>query len=139
MAYYASAFTIPPHESGNERHPLISGVTSTSLGTLVSRVLGVVRESAAAGLLGLSNDGIMDAYVVAFRIPNLFRRLFGEGAMTASYLPEFAATLEHNRQSAWELLSTTGVLLAAALIVLVDSRPRGFVDCFGSSTAIRPP
>jgi putative peptidoglycan lipid II flippase len=102
-----------------ERHPLISGVTSTSLGTLVSRVLGVVRESAAAGLLGLSKDGIMDAYVVAFRIPNLFRRLFGEGAMTASYLPEFAASLERDRQSAWKLLSAAGVLLAAGLVALV--------------------
>jgi putative peptidoglycan lipid II flippase len=102
-----------------ERHPLFSGVTSTSLGTLASRLLGVVRESAAAGLLGLSKDGIMDAYVVAFRIPNLFRRLFGEGAMTASYLPEFAANLERNRQSAWKLLSAAGVLLAAALVALV--------------------
>src|SRR5882672_8002373 len=102
-----------------DRHPLLAGVTATSLGTLASRVLGVVRESAAAALLGLSKDGIMDAYVVAFRIPNLFRRLFGEGAMTASYLPEFAANLERDRQSAWRLLSAAGVLLAAALVVLV--------------------
>jgi putative peptidoglycan lipid II flippase len=101
------------------RHPLISGVTSTSLGTLASRVLGVVRESAAAGLLGLSKDGIMDAYVVAFRIPNLFRRLFGEGAMTASFLPEFAASLERDRREAWRLVSAAGVLLAAALVAIV--------------------
>src|SRR6516164_4817814 len=99
----------------SQRHPLFSGVTSTSLGTLSSRVLGVVRESAAAGLLGLSKDGIMDAYVVAFRIPNLFRRLFGEGAMTASYLPVFAAELERDRRSAWRLASAVGLMLAAAL------------------------
>jgi putative peptidoglycan lipid II flippase len=104
--------------SESERHPLFSGVTSTSLGTLASRVLGVVRESAAAGLLGLSKDGIMDAYVVAFRIPNLFRRLFGEGAMTASYLPEFAAELERDRRAAWRLASAAGVLLAVALVLL---------------------
>ncbi len=104
--------------SESERHPLFSGVTSTGLGTLASRVLGVVRESAAAGLLGLSKDGIMDAYVVAFRIPNLFRRLFGEGAMTASYLPEFAAELERDRRAAWRLASAAGVLLAAGLVLL---------------------
>ena len=102
----------------SERHPLFSGVTSTSLGTLASRVLGVVRESAAAGLLGLSKDGIMDAYVVAFRIPNLFRRLFGEGAMTASYLPVFTADLERDRRSAWRLASAAAVLLAATLVLL---------------------
>lgn len=101
------------------RHPLFSGVTSTSLGTLASRVLGVVRESAAAGLLGLSNGGIMDAYVVAFRIPNLFRRLFGEGAMTASFLPELAASLERDRREAWRLVSAAAVLLAAALVAIV--------------------
>jgi putative peptidoglycan lipid II flippase len=103
----------------SQRHPLFSGVTSTSLGTLSSRVLGVVRESAAAGLLGLSKDGIMDAYVVAFRIPNLFRRLFGEGAMTASYLPVFAAELERDRRSAWRLASAAGLMLAAALVLLI--------------------
>jgi putative peptidoglycan lipid II flippase len=102
----------------SERHPLFAGMTSTSLGTLASRVLGVVRESAAAGLLGLSKDGIMDAYVVAFRIPNLFRRLFGEGAMTASYLPVFTADLERDRRSAWRLASAAAVLLAAVLVLL---------------------
>jgi putative peptidoglycan lipid II flippase len=100
------------------RHPLFSGVTSTSLGTLTSRVLGVIRESAAAALLGLSKDGVMDAYVVAFRIPNLFRRLFGEGAMTASYLPVFTGDLERDRQSAWKLASAAGVLLAVVLMLL---------------------
>src|SRR4051794_7824503 len=102
-----------------ERHPLLAGVTATSLGTLASRVLGVVRESAAAALLGLSTGGIMDAYVVAFRIPNLFRRLFGEGAMTASYLPELAAQLEHDRRAAWRLVSAAAVVLGIALIALV--------------------
>ncbi len=102
-----------------DRHPLLAGVTATSLGTLASRVLGVIRESAAAALLGLSQGGIMDAYVVAFRIPNLFRRLFGEGAMTASYLPEFAAELERDRRAAWRLASAAAVLLGLILVALV--------------------
>jgi putative peptidoglycan lipid II flippase len=103
------------------RHPLFSGVSATGLGTLVSRVLGVLRESAAAGLLGLSQGGVMDAYVVAFRIPNLFRRLFGEGAMTASYLPVLAEDLEQDRRRAWKLVSlaTTTLLATLALVVVL--------------------
>jgi len=101
------------------RHPLFSGITATSIGTLISRVLGVLRESAAAGLLGLSKGGVMDAYVVAFRIPNLFRRLFGEGAMTASYLPVLAADLERDRRSAWKMVSLAITTLTAALALLV--------------------
>ncbi len=101
------------------RHPLFAGVTVTSLGTLVSRVLGVLRESAAAGLLGMSKGGIMDAYVIAFRIPNLFRRLFGEGAMTASFMPVLAANLERDRRAAWKLVSVAMTTLAAALALLV--------------------
>ena len=103
-----------------ERHPLFSGVTSTSLGTLASRLLGVVRESAAAGLLGLSKDGTATPMSSPSGSRTCSRGwLFGEGAMTASYLPEFAANLERDRQSAWKLLSAAGVLLAAALVALV--------------------
>ena len=49
----------------------------TGLGTLVGRVLGMMRDMATASLLGLSGGGVMDALVIAFRIPNLFRRLLG--------------------------------------------------------------
>ena len=70
-----------------ERQQLWSGVRITSLGTLAGRVLGMVRDMATAALLGLAGGGVMDAFVIAFRIPNLFRRLLGEGALAASYLP----------------------------------------------------
>jgi len=102
-----------------KRHPLIAGTRITSLGTLASRVLGMVRDMATAALLGLSGGGVMDAFVVAFRVPNLFRRLFGEGALTASYLPVLAAQLEKDRKSAWQLASVTLTWLAVVLAVLV--------------------
>ena len=63
---------------------------ATSLGTLASRVLGLVRDMATAALLGLGEGGVMDALVVAFRVPNLLRRIFGEGALAASFLPVFS-------------------------------------------------
>ena len=101
------------------RRQLFSGARATGLGTLTSRVLGMARDIATAALLGLSGGGVMDAFAVAFRIPNLFRRLFGECALAASYLPVFTAELEHDRQRAWQLLSATFVLLGAALAGIV--------------------
>ena len=106
--------------SSSKRHPLLRGVRITSLGTLTSRILGMVRDMATAALLGLSGSSAMDAFVIAYRIPNLFRRLFGEGALTASYLPVLSAELERDRQSAWRLASvmlTWLALLLAALVV----------------------
>ncbi len=79
----------------------------------------MVRDMATASLLGLSGNGVMDAFVIAFRIPNLFRRLFGEGALAASYLPVLSARLHHSRTEAWQLTSATLVWLAAVLAALV--------------------
>jgi len=107
------------HMAGRDRHPLISGARVTSLGTLASRVLGMLRDVATAALLGLSGGGVMDALVIAFRVPNLFRRLFGEGALAASYLPVLTARLENDRTAAWQLASVALTWLAALLAVLV--------------------
>jgi len=101
------------------RHPLIAGAQITGLGTMASRVLGMVRDMATAALLGLAGKGVMDAFVIAYRIPNLFRRLFGEGALTASYLPVLSAQLEKDRKSAWQLASVTFTWLTVVLAGLV--------------------
>ncbi len=105
--------------SVTNRHPLIRGASVTSLGTLASRVLGMLRDMGTAALFGLSGGGVMDAFILAFRIPNLFRRLFGEGALAASYLPVLAAELERDRRAAWRLVSVGLVWLAIALGLLV--------------------
>ena len=55
--------------------------------TLLSRILGLVREIFMAKFFGTTLA--MSAFVVAFRIPNLFRALFGEGALSAAFIPEF--------------------------------------------------
>jgi putative peptidoglycan lipid II flippase len=106
-----------------DRHPLITGARVTSLGTLASRVLGMLRDVATAALFGLSGGGVMDAFVIAFRVPNLFRRLFGEGALAASYLPVITARLEKDRKAAWQLVSvglTWLAVLLAGLVVLAE-------------------
>jgi putative peptidoglycan lipid II flippase len=60
--------------------------------TLVSRVLGFVRDVLIAAVLG--TGAVADAFFVAFRLPNLFRRLFAEGAFNSAFVPLFAKTLE---------------------------------------------
>jgi putative peptidoglycan lipid II flippase len=118
------------------RHLLITGARVTSLGTLASRVLGMVRDMATAALFGMSHGGVMDAFVVAFRIPNTFRRLFGEGALAASYLPVLAAELEISRERAWRLTSTLLALLAVLLsgVVLVIEGGCALVGCLWGQT-----
>jgi len=113
----------PAHYDGwmqpAQRHPLIAGTVVTSLGTLASRVLGMLRDMATASLLGMSGSEVMDAFVIAYRIPNLFRRMFGEGALTASYLPVLAAELERDPRRAWQLATVLITWLAVLLAVLV--------------------
>ena len=60
--------------------------------TLVSRATGFVRDIMVGAMLGAS--GIADAFVVAFRLPNHFRAIFGEGAFNSAYVPSYARVLE---------------------------------------------
>lgn len=71
---------------------LISGMLSVGLWTLLSRVFGVVREVMILGLIG--PGPVMDAFVAAFRLPNMFRRFFAEGAFNAAFVPMFSKRLE---------------------------------------------
>ncbi|WP_425037685.1 murein biosynthesis integral membrane protein MurJ [Primorskyibacter sp. S187A] len=71
---------------------LISGVLTVGFWTLMSRVLGVVREVLILGLIG--PGPVMDAFVAAFRLPNMFRRFFAEGAFNAAFVPMFSKRLE---------------------------------------------
>jgi putative peptidoglycan lipid II flippase len=99
---------------------IFAGLRITSLATLASRLLGMLRDMAIAALLGVG--GTMDAFSLAFRIPNLFRRLLGEGALAASYLPVLTAHLERDRRAAWQLasvlLTQLAVLLTALLLIV---------------------
>jgi len=61
--------------------------------TMASRVLGLVRDMLLAGGLGAGAKPVADAFFVAFKFPNFFRRLFAEGAFNAAFVPQFTATL----------------------------------------------
>ena len=95
---------------------LVRSATTVGGMTMISRVMGFVRDILIAGVLGAGP--IADAFFVAFRFPNLFRRLFAEGAFNAAFVPLFARELEEGgtvaaRNFAQEALS---VLLATLLI-----------------------
>ena len=80
---------------------------------MTSRILGVVREQVLAYLFGASNA--MDAFNVAYRVPNLLRDLFAEGAMSAAFVPTFARELAtKGKPSAFRL----GVHVVTALLVI---------------------
>lgn len=91
-----------------------------SVATLASRLLGVVREMVLAAFFGAGLE--MDAFNVAFRIPNLVRDLFAEGAMTAAFVPTFMRTLTHRgKEDAWRLgnLVINALLIVTGVIVLL--------------------
>lgn len=122
---------------------LFKSASIVSLLTLVSRVTGLVRELLIASTFGAS--AMTDAFNVAFRIPNLFRRFFGEGAFSQAFVPVLAASKAQQGDAAtrlvidrvatllaWALLglSVIGVLGAGGLVWIMASGlkqdPRGF-------------
>src|SRR5262245_44191213 len=104
---------LPASESPPTVAPLARSAGLAGIATSVSRVLGLARETVLAGYFGAGND--MDAFLVAFRIPNLVRDLFAEGAMSAAFVPVFTRHLTlRGRSDAWKL----GSLLLNALLVV---------------------
>jgi putative peptidoglycan lipid II flippase len=95
-----------------------AGLRTVSLLTVASRVLGLVRDVAMAAVFG--NGPLMDAFSVAFRVPGLARGMFGEGALTAAFLPAFMQErLHHGADAGWRLASGVLAILAVGLTSLV--------------------
>jgi putative peptidoglycan lipid II flippase len=93
---------------------MLKSMATVSGFTLLSRVLGLVREILIGRYLG--TGGTADAFVAAFRFPNMFRRIFGEGAFNAAYVPLFARELEeHGEDAARQFASRAFTILALIL------------------------
>lgn len=89
-----------------------------SVCTLLSRVLGLARDILSAQAFGVGVT--WSAFSVAWRVPNLFRRLFGEGALSAAFIPVFTDYLEtKDRAEAWRLWGAVTAILAVVLGVLL--------------------
>ncbi|OFW48553.1 MAG: murein biosynthesis integral membrane protein MurJ [Acidobacteria bacterium RIFCSPLOWO2_12_FULL_68_19] len=102
---------------------------------MTSRILGVVREQVLAALFGAGNA--MDAYNVAYRIPNLVRDLFAEGAMSSAFVPTFTRHLTTaGKESAWRLANyvINGLVVITLIVValgMVFAEP--LVDLFAGA------
>jgi putative peptidoglycan lipid II flippase len=114
----ADAAALDPDADRRRGTRLVRSAGVISLATMASRVLGLVRDLALAYVFGASHA--MDAYTVAFRIPNLLRDLFAEGAMSSAFVPTFTRVLTmEGRAAAWRLgnLVITALLLATGTVV----------------------
>ncbi|QDU40782.1 Lipid II flippase MurJ [Maioricimonas rarisocia] len=96
---------------------LLANLRIVSLCTLLSRIFGLCRDIAMANLFGAGS--VMDAFSLAFRIPNAARKLFGEGALTAAFLPVLVGTLTDSGQDRARSVATAVFVGLAALLVVL--------------------
>src|SRR2546429_4400550 len=115
-----SSSELPSDPRDRQNPGLARSAGVTGIATLASRVLGLVREQVLAALFGAGNE--MDAFIVAFRIPNLVRDLFAEGAMSAAFVPTFTRHLaRHGKLDAWRLgnhVLNALLLVTGTLVIL---------------------
>ncbi|MGH6942965.1 MAG: murein biosynthesis integral membrane protein MurJ [Geminicoccaceae bacterium] len=98
--------------------PLSRSIATVGGVTLVSRVLGFVRDVMIAAFLGAGP--LADAFFVAFKLPNFLRRLFAEGAFNAGFVPMFARTLEgEGKEVARRFAEQAQAVMIAVLVPLV--------------------
>lgn len=108
----------PPAESqGSTQRRLLKSAAVVTLLTFVSRLLGLVREQVRGYYLGTGMGS--DAFGLASMVPNLFRRLLGEGAMTAAFVPVFTKYVKaEDRQELTRFLSAFFTIFVAILVVI---------------------
>ncbi|MGE0701653.1 MAG: murein biosynthesis integral membrane protein MurJ [Hyphomicrobiaceae bacterium] len=126
MLRFAASLAGRPRFSYRSRMQLYRAFATVGGLTLVSRILGFMRDIALAALIGAGP--IAEAFVVAFRFPNLFRRWFGEGAFNAAFVPLFAKRLEGDgkeaaRAFASEAMSGLALVLAVLSAIAMLAMP----------------
>jgi putative peptidoglycan lipid II flippase len=99
---------------------MIKGFRQIAVLTVISRVLGMVRDMAFAYFFG--RGALFDAWAIAFKIPNLSRRIFGEGAAASSFIPVYSHQLEADPKQANRLANTvvTAVFVVLTGVVIVS-------------------
>lgn len=102
-------------ETENRRVAKAAGVVGAA--TLLSRIFGFIRDMVVAGFFGAGLA--TDAFFVAFRIPNLLRRLFAEGSLTIAFIPVFTEYLKRkSKEDALGLANTAFTLLSIILVIV---------------------
>jgi putative peptidoglycan lipid II flippase len=101
---------------------VLKSTLKMAVATFFSRILGLVREQVMAAYFGAS--GVTDAFLVAYRIPNLLRDLFAEGAFSSAFVPTFVEANHESKEKGrelmwslfWILLSITGVISLGIIV-----------------------
>ena len=96
---------------------LLKSTTTFSFFTIISRILGYIRDIFIAMFLG--SGPLADAFFVAFRIPNTFRRLFSEGTFNAAFVPSYATELANGKDQSEKFATSVFSLLILCLFFLV--------------------
>jgi putative peptidoglycan lipid II flippase len=110
-----------------ERRSVIRSAGLVGAATLLSRFMGLIRDMFMAGAFGTT--GAMSAFVIAFRMPNLFRALFGEGALSSAFIPVFVETRQkEGEEASWALARKILTLVA---IVLASVTALGVASALG--------
>ena len=110
MTTAASTPSAKPEKTSLIRSSMVySGVT------MLSRPLGFVRDLAVAYTMGASSTFAADAYNTAFAFPNLFRRIFAEGAFAAAFVPAYARALEQDGEEKADVLAADAMAFLAAV------------------------
>ena len=110
----------PPSISPATTHDKSTGKSAfmVAAGILISRIIGLIRQRVFAHYFGLSDAG--DAFNVAFKIPNFLQNVFGEGALSASFIPVYAKLLaKDDQEEASHVANAVLTLLALATSVIV--------------------
>ena len=108
---------------------LIKSFFTNSIGTLVSRIFGFIRDMLSASILGANIYS--DIFFVAFKFPNLFRRIFAEGAFTQSFIPSFIKTPRKALFTYTIFIRFLLFLIAFSLIVTLFSEFFAKIIAFG--------
>jgi hypothetical protein len=115
-----------PKTATNAGSSLMGAAGSVSLAIMISRILGLLRDVVQAKYFGAGLH--TDAFAIAFRIPNLLRDLFAEGALSAAFIPTFIRRLTRGgKEQAWILanrvISALLVIMAVITLLIFFRRP----------------
>src|SRR5262245_31686999 len=100
---------------------MLKNILSVGGFTLLSRITGFLRDVVMAAVMG--TGPVADAFVVAFRLPNHFRAIFGEGAFNSAFVPSYARLRERGQTAAAEIFAnglTTVMLVCQVVFVVGD-------------------
>jgi len=100
-----------------ETHRITRAATTIGLGTFASRILGFARDMVIANFFGTGMAA--DAFFVAFRLPNLWRRLVGEGSLTVSFIPVYTEYVTQRSEKDSQELVHIAVTLAGIILLIL--------------------